>query len=161
MVPAVMVGTSALTPVIPPTPATAVAQTGLARMQAIATMVSAANHAIIQRVATGDVEVPDLGRIAVKAAAVGGRVDIDVTSDRSETRAVLHASVGALLSDLRQADIAVRQLRLPTPDAGSMTSDRPSRDTGSHDAPPRRDPLDIDPEEPTEVGPVATVRIVL
>jgi hypothetical protein len=161
LAPAATVGVNALTPVIPSTTNPAAAQSGLARTEAITTMVSAANHAIIQRVATGDIEVPNLGRIAVKAASIDGRVDIDMTSDRADTRAVLHASAGALVADLRQADITVRQLRLAS-DAGSMTPDRSPRDAGTNDTPRRHEPLESErDEQPAEAGSVATVRIVL
>ncbi len=152
---------SPLTPVIPPTVFDAAAAAE-ARAQAIAAMVSASNQAVIQRAASGNLDVPELGRVAVRAASLGGRVDVDVTSDRAETRAALHASAGAMAADLRQAEVPLRHLRFDGTDAGSTTPDRSQREGETNDPSPRLespDPVTQDP--PAGAAPVGSVRIVL
>jgi hypothetical protein len=151
-----------LTPVSPSTSVAAAA--GEARSQAIASMVSAANHAVIQRVATGSVDVPELGRIAVRAATLGGGVDVDVVSDRPETRAILHASAGALAADLKHAEVPLRQLRFDANMTGSTTPDRShgsQSDRGPQEHPRRPEPVEADAEEPSAIAPGTSVRIVL
>lgn len=159
--PAAPLDASALTPVTPPTASTVL--TGNAdRAQAMATVVSAVNHTIIQREASGHIELPDLGRIAVRASSVGGRVDVEVASDRAETHAVLHASAGALAADLRQADIPLGRLRFNEGAAGSATGDSTRRDAGTNDTPRKREPIDAQTDDPpVEDGAVTSVRIVL
>ena len=152
---------SPMTAVIPSTVVDAAAAAE-ARTQAIAAMVSASNQAVIQRAASGNVDVPELGRVAVRAASLGGRVDVDVASDRAETRAALHASAGAMAADLRQAEVPLRHLRFDGTDAGSTTPDRSQRDRGTNDPSPRPESPDpVGQEPPAGAAPVGSVRIVL
>jgi flagellar hook-length control protein FliK len=151
-----------LTTVVIPSAAASPPVSGLARTQAIDTMISAANHAVIQRASSGSIEVPELGRIAVRATSAGGSVDIDVAAARPETRAVLHASTPALTFDLQQAHISVRQLRLDSDGSSSAAWSGPGRQSAPEDMPRGREPHDSDADDPPpEIAPVGSVRIVL
>jgi hypothetical protein len=155
------VDANALTPVIPSTAST-VLPSGAERAETIASLVSAVNHTIIQREASGHIELPELGRIEVRAASVGGRVNIDVASDRADTHAVLHASAGAMIADLRQAEIPMGRLRFNDGASGLATGDSARRDASANDTPRKHEPLDPQADDqPVEVGPVTSVRIVL
>jgi hypothetical protein len=155
-------GANALTPVSVTT-VSHVDLSGFAREQAIASMVSAANHAVIQRVASGTVEVPGFGRVAVRANRDGNLVDVDVSSERTEASAVLHASAGAMAADLRQADIPLRHLRFNGTEQASLASNPHHQgETGrqSNRGTPEGEPADVE-ETDGEVGSLRSVRIVL
>ena len=160
--PALRTDANPLTPVSPPTAAAVAAAPG--RAPTIAAVVSAANHAVIQRVATGNLDVPELGRVEVRAAAVSGHVDIDVSSERAETHAILHSSAGALASDLRQAEVPVRQLRFHDTDAGSASPQAREQQRSPQDDRPRagHEGHDADREEAgVDAVSARPVRIVL
>jgi flagellar hook-length control protein FliK len=98
---------------------------------------SAANHSVLRGAASGEIDVPELGRVAVRARNVGGAVDVDITADRGDVRAALKLHSGAMTSDLRQADVRVGRLTIeqghsPAASDGSATG-------RSFDAPARRD----------------------
>lgn len=125
---------------------------------------SVANQSVLRQVATGSVDVPGLGRIAVRAERVGVSVDVRVASEHDETHAVLHATQGALAADLRKADVPLGHLRFDQGGshfaAGAGLSSG-QRDTGSGHG--SRDEADAEAEadEPPEGAFPARVRIVL
>ncbi len=140
---------------------------GFARQQAIASIVSAANHAVIQRVASGSLEVPELGRVAVRATSDGKQVDIEVAAERVDARTLLHGSAQAMAADLREAAIPVRHLRFGDADTGGLPSGMASGHQGPGSGARDHAPSARKESEPaTETAPLpsarrGTVRIVL
>ncbi len=131
---------------------------------------SVANQAVLRRVASGEIQVPELGRIAVRAEGTSAAVNVDVSVERTETHAALHASAGALAADLRQADVPLGQLRLERTGSQAALSDsstghgaQAQAHANMHDS--RRDshssaePEDTDDTTPTLAA--GRVRIVL
>jgi hypothetical protein len=124
---------------------------------------SVANQAVLRRVASGEIQDPELGRVAVRAAGSNASIDVAVSVDRADTHFALHSSSGAMAADLRQAEVPLGQLRLERSQAtladtagnghGAFAQDTP-RD--SHSSP--------EAEEADDTTPAATagrVRIVL
>jgi hypothetical protein len=134
----------------------AVASTGAA--------VSAANQAVIRRAAGGEIHVPELGRVAVRAEGAPNAVNVDISVDRAETHAALHASAGALAADLRQADVPLGHLRFDRGNAHGAPGDSGTGyGTSSHDT-PRDSHSSADHDEADDAAPMAAagrVRIVL
>jgi hypothetical protein len=128
-------------------------------------VVSASNQAVIRRTATGEIDVPELGRVAVRAvSSAGGTVDVDVKAVRPETRAALHAAAGPMAADLRRADVPLGQLRFERVDGHSTPSDTSGRHgTSSHDTTrDHSEPQERDEEErPVVTDSPHRVRIVL
>ncbi len=91
--------------------------------------VSVANHAVIRRDASGAIDVPELGRIAVRAHSATGGVDVDVRADRADTRAVLHAHASALANDLHQAELPLARLTIERADAEHRPAGPPAADS--------------------------------
>jgi hypothetical protein len=131
-------------------------------------LVSVANHAVLRAPATGQIDVPELGRVAVRAHAFGGAVDIDVTADKAGARATLRGHANAMTADLHQADVPVARLTIDRSDprAGHSLGSSPSfrdRDANAHDSPrdnPQPQEHDTD-DSPTDTGVPRRVRIVL
>jgi len=126
--------------------------------------VSAANQAVIRRTAEGEIHIPELGRIAVRAEGTTAAVNVDVSVDRADTHAVLHASAGALAADLRQADVPLGHLRFDRGGAHGAPGDSGTGyGTPSHDT-PRDSHSSADHDEADDTTPTAAagrVRIVL
>ncbi len=158
---------NAVTVVSQPSPAAALSSSAGAKLRDA--LASVANHAVLRGEASGQIDVPELGRVAVRAHSVGGAVDVEVTADGSDARATLHGHVGAMTADLRAADVPVGRLTVDRTDAssgstlGSSTSSR-DRDpnAGGHSARDNRPQSDAE-DAPAGVGTTAPgrVRIVL
>jgi hypothetical protein len=131
-------------------------------------LASVANHAVLRGPATGHIDVPELGRVAVRAHTVAGAVDVDVTADRPDARAALRGHIGAMTLDLHQADVPVARLTVDRSHAafGQSNGSPPSfrdRDAQGQDS-PRDNPQSAERDnEPTPAEPSAPrrVRIVL
>src|SRR5262249_3391731 len=130
-------------------------------------LASVANHAVLRAPATGQIDVPELGRVMVHAHNVGGAVDVNVTADRADTRAVLRGHVNGMTDDRHQAGVPVARLTVDRAQAhGQSFGSTPSfRDGGANTPGSRRDDTtspDGD-DEPTTNGGASPgrVRIVL
>ena len=75
-------------------------------------LASVTNRAVLRAPATGHIDVPELGRIAVRAHSAGGSVDVDVTADHADARAILRGHVGGMTADLHQADVPVSRVNV-------------------------------------------------
>jgi hypothetical protein len=132
-------------------------------------LVSVANHAVLRGPATGHIDVPELGRVAVRAHSTGGAVDVDVTADRSDTRAMLRGHLNEMGADLHQGAVPVARLTVDRANADPGNAQGlASRDHGAaaHDS--RRDrqaPVEQDDDATTNNATRAAapkrVRIVL
>jgi hypothetical protein len=129
---------------------------------------SVANRAVLRGPATGQINVPELGRVVVRAHNVGGAVDVDVSADRSDARVTLRGHVSAMATDLRQADVPLARLTVDRAhDAfGQSTGSSPSfrdRDPQAHDSPRDNAPRAEEDSQPlpTEASVPRRVRIVL
>jgi len=133
-------------------------------------LASVANHAVLRNAASGEIDVPELGRVAVRAHTVGGAVDVDITADRPDARAALRLHSGAITNDLREADVRVSRLTIeashggPTDatasDGSSGASSRRNNDSPAHDS--SRDGEEGGAHDPEPVArPMGRVRIVL
>lgn len=81
---------------------------------------SVAHQATLRGVASGEIDLPDLGRIAVKARSVEGGVDVEVNADRPDARSTLRSHTDAMVADLQRADLKVTRLSVdPSPGARS------------------------------------------
>ncbi|HXN30702.1 MAG TPA: flagellar hook-length control protein FliK, partial [Polyangiaceae bacterium] len=97
-------------------------------------LVSVANHAVLRGEATGQIDVPELGRVAVRAHSAGGTVNVEVTAEAPEARAMLRGHVGAMTADLHAADVPVGRLtvdRAGASSGNSLGSSMSSRDRGA------------------------------
>jgi hypothetical protein len=160
-------GANAVTVVSKASPAAALSPSAGAKLRDA--LASVANHAVLRGEASGQIDVPELGRVAVRAHSVGGAVDVEVTAEGSDARATLHGHIGAMTADLRAADVPVGRFTIDRTDAssgstlGSSTSSR-DRDpnAGGHSARDNRPQADAD-DAPAGVGAAAPgrVRIVL
>jgi len=116
-----------------PAPPLAPAVNGAKLRDALA---SVANHAVLRSEASGQIDVPELGRVAVRAHTSGGTVDVEVTAEGSEARATLRGHVGAMTADLRAADVPVGRFTVDRTDApslgSSLASSTSSRDGGNN-----------------------------
>jgi hypothetical protein len=150
-----------MTPVTVPA-AAAPADVDVGRTRMLDAVASAVNQGVMQRAATGTVEVPGWGRVAVRAERVGASVDVRVASDDVGTHAVLHEAQGALAADLRKAEIPLGHLRFEHAGAGGAETGSP-RDRGAPDDPGRHDanPSDSDMSGAPEAPAASRVRIVL
>jgi hypothetical protein len=84
-----------------------------------------ANQAALRRGAVGELEVPELGRVVIRAErGAGGVVDVHIQSDRPETHGLLHASAPAIVADLREIDVPVGQVQLELLGGGSPPGGR-------------------------------------
>jgi flagellar hook-length control protein FliK len=131
-------------------------------------LVSVANHAVLRGPATGQIDVPELGRVMVRAHNVGGAADVDVTADRPDTRIALQGHVHSMTVDLRQADVPVARVTVDRAhgpfgqSAGSSSSSRDG-DAQAHDSSRENPQLaddDVQPQ-PTDPSSPRRVRIVL
>jgi flagellar hook-length control protein FliK len=99
-------------------------------------LASVANHAVLRSEASGQIDVPELGRVAVRAHSSGGTVDVEVTAESTDARAMLRGHVGAMTADLHAADVPVGRFtvdRTDAPSLGSSTgSSTSSRDGGNN-----------------------------
>jgi hypothetical protein len=150
-----------MTPVTVPSP-TAPATIDAGRTRLLEIVASAVNHGVMQRAATGTVDVPGWGRVAVRAERVGASVDVRIASDDVGTHAVLHGAQGALAVDLRKAEIPLGHLRFEHAGAGGAET-RSRRDRGTPDHPGPRDETPSDPsvDGAPEAPAASRVRIVL
>jgi Flagellar hook-length control protein FliK len=133
-------------------------------------LASVANHAILRGTATGHIDVPELGRVAVRARGTSGAVDVDVTTDGPDARAVLRGHVGEMTADLHQAALSVARLTVDRTGAGLAGphghSASSQRDHGAaHDSPrDQRAPLEQEDDPSTgdtRSSASSRVRIVL
>jgi hypothetical protein len=155
-----------MTPVMRSTPGPEAAAPGAGERLREA-LASVANHAVLRAPAAGQIDVPELGRVMVHAHNVGGAVDVNVTADRADTRAVLRGHVNGMTADLHQADVPVARLTVDRSQGhGPSFGSTPSfRDGGANTPGSRRDeaaPADGD-DDPTPAGGATPgrVRIVL
>ena len=154
---------SEASPATPPAPAVA----GAKLRDALA---SVANHAVLRSEASGQIDVPELGRVAVRAHSSGGTVDVEVTADSTDARAMLRGHVGAMTADLHAADVPVGRFTVDRTEAASLGSaggsSTSSRDGGNHQGSPytRDGGPQTDAESVSEAAKVTVprrVRIVL
>jgi flagellar hook-length control protein FliK len=129
-------------------------------------LASVSNHAVLRGPATGHIDVPELGRIAVRARTTGGSVDVDVTADRADTRAVLRGHVGGMTADLNQAAVPVSRVTVDRGTAAFGDSQGSSaRDSGANRQDSSREhqtSVEQDDEPtPADTGTAKRVRIVL
>ncbi len=97
-------------------------------------LVSVANHAVLRGDATGQIDVPELGRIAVRAHSTGATVDVAVTAEGQDARATLRGHLSAMTADLHAADVPVGRLTIDGASAAfgdSLGSSMSSPDRGS------------------------------
>jgi hypothetical protein len=130
-----------VTPVTPgPTAGVAAAPTPSTSDRLREAFASVANQSVIRGAASGEVVLPELGRVAVHARSNGSTVEIDVTADRGDTRAELRVHSGAIETDLAKVDVQVGRLAIHSPhsatqdfnaSAGGRTFDSQARDDGS------------------------------
>jgi hypothetical protein len=151
-----------MTPVTVPT-SMASTDTDVGRARLLDVVASAVNQGIMQRAATGTVDVPGWGRIAVRAERVGASVDVRIASEDVGMHAILHGAQGALAADLRQAEIPLGHLRFEHAgarggsDMGSPGDRGPATDESPSDSNPSERVADGAPEAPA----ASRVRIVL
>jgi hypothetical protein len=120
-----------------------------------------ANQAVLRKGAVGELDVPELGRVVIRAEkGGGGNVDVHITADRPETRSILHASTTAMAVDLNEANVPLGQIVIDAPSGGGVTADRgaPGDDTRRARTAGRR--ADKENAAPTP-GAKSRVRIVL
>ncbi len=120
-----------------------------------------ANQAALRRGAVGELDVPELGRVVIRAEkGTGGAVDVHIEADRAETRGVLHASAAAMAADLREADVPLGQIQIDMVVAGSASGGRgaPGDDIRRERASARRGDKE---NAPSDTRPKRRVRIVL
>ncbi len=159
-----------LAAVIDPSPAGIEGQLAGARLRDA--FASVANHAVLRGAASGEIDIPELGRVAVHARTVSGAVDVDIAAERPETRAALHMHASAMTADLREADVRVSRLTIDASHATPRSQDAPGSD-GSSGASARgqnessardsaRDGDDSGSDDQEEnAPPIGRVRIVL
>jgi hypothetical protein len=129
-------------------------------------LASVTNHAVLRGPATGHIDVPDLGRIAVRAHTNNGSVDVDVSADHADTRAVLRGHVNGMTADLHQADVPVSRVSVERgTSAFGDSQGSAARDPGANRQDSSRDQqtsLEQDDEPtPGDTGAAKRVRIVL
>lgn len=135
-------------------------------------LASVQNHAVLRNAATGEIDVPELGRVAVRAHTVSGSVDVDITVDRPDARAALHQHAGAMTADLRDADVRVGRMTIDAAHGAGKSGDSPlsdgsgamssNRQNGGSSRDPSHDADDTTPHEPEpQAQPAGRVRIVL
>jgi hypothetical protein len=144
-----------LTPPAPSEEATA----ARARLQDAAT--SSAHQRTLRDVAQGELTLPDLGRVAVRAHLARDAVDVEIRAAQTATAHALHARAESLAADIRAADISVTRLSFEGAGAWVPSQDTPSRGRGE-DLPrgPRDGDASPEPSASARV-PGARVRIVL
>jgi hypothetical protein len=162
-----MAGVSQVAPASPPNDAPA------ARLRDA--FASVANQAVLRGDASGEMDIPELGRIAVRARSVDGAVDVDVAADRLDARSTLRLHAGAMTADLQGADLKVARLTIDSSHATTQHFDSKagggafdsSRSTHPGDGSSQRQGRDSD-DSPAEDGtdppvplPSGRVRIVL
>jgi hypothetical protein len=142
------------------TPATATTPDAPAAHAAAA---SVANQAVLRRVATGEIQDPELGRVAVRAAGSSAAIDVAVSVDRADMHLALHSSSGAMAADLRQADVPLGHLRFER--SQSTLTDTTGNGQGAFaQNTPRDSHSSSEAEETDDTTPAPTagrVRIVL
>jgi hypothetical protein len=129
-------------------------------------LASVSNRAVLRGPATGHIEVPELGRIAVHARSTGGSVDVDVTADRADTRSVLRGHVSGMTADLNQAAVPVARVTVERGAAAFGDSQGSAAgDPGANRQDSSRDQstsVERDDEPtPADTGTAKRVRIVL
>jgi hypothetical protein len=122
---------------------------------------SAENQLVINSVARGVIELPELGRVQVSARTKDGEVSVRIVADHPETTAILQPQTSAMAAEARVAGgHAVRVDVESRGDArGSQVGGESPGDKGG-----RGPAKGSESEEVTEVAPTAArpqVRIVL
>jgi hypothetical protein len=97
-------------------------------------LASVANHAVLRGEASGQIDVPELGRVAVRAHSIGGAVDVEVTAEGSDARATLRGHVGAMTADLHAADVPVGRFTIDRSEAAFGTSPGSSTSSSGRDS---------------------------
>jgi hypothetical protein len=84
-----------------------------------------ANQAVLRKGAVGELDVPELGRVVIRAVkGAAGTVDVHITADRPETRGILHASTAAMAADLTEANVPVGQIQIDVSGTGASLGNR-------------------------------------
>jgi hypothetical protein len=150
-----------LTAVKPPSPtAMTMADAGRGRLRDATT--SVANRGVLSRGVVGEIELPELGRVVVRAETRGGSVDVRIESDRADTHATLYAAAPEVTADLQTADVKIGQLQFALAGVSSSAVDGSS---AAGRATPSRERANSSSEQ-SEEGPPGErprrrVRIVL
>ena len=103
---------------------------------------SVANQSVIRGAASGEIVLPDLGRVAVHAKSTASGVEVDVTADHADARNALRLHAGAMEVDLKQAEVRVGRLTIDASHGASYRSDSSAGGQAGQafDSPGRRDP---------------------
>jgi hypothetical protein len=110
---------------------------------------SAANLNVIQRASQGEIEVPDLGRVAVVAREREGGIDVRVATLRASSTEALLPHAVAMAADVRAAHVPLRRLDIETNLGSGAGGARGEFGAGSDTASPdsRADDTGV-PQEP-------------
>jgi len=122
---------------------------------------SAQNLLVMRNAAQGELDHPELGRVAVSAQLRGGEVDVRVTASRPETALFLAPRADAMTADARAANVPVARVEIGDPGGSGASLPGDLRGGSRGDA---NDPRH--PESGAAATPVAPrapkrVRIVL
>ncbi len=125
---------------------------------------SAVNQAILRHVAHGEVLHPDLGRVEVSARMRGGEVDVRVTAQHSGASAVLANRAGAMVDDVRSANVHVGRFDFGSRDGSGgreHLAHGNGAKSGDNETPGSSDAQSGEPPTSAPATPTKRVRIVL
>lgn len=127
-------GDNALTPASATAPTVDAASADTLRGRLLDAQSSAMNLRAIEGAAHGELVLPELGRVSVKARTTALRsVEIEVTAAQAATAHMLQAHTSALVDEVRAADIAVASLSVTHAEGGAAMDPNGSQHTGSHE----------------------------
>lgn len=127
-------GDNALTPASATAPTVDAASADALRGRLLDAQSSAMNLRAIEGAAHGELVLPELGRVSVKARTTALRsVEIEVTAAQAATAHMLQAHTSALVDEVRAADIAVASLSVTHAEGGAAMDPNGSQHTGSHE----------------------------
>jgi hypothetical protein len=163
---------SSLTTVTNVAPEAAAGDAALAAGRLRDAFASVAHQSVLRGAASGQIDIPELGRVVVHARSTDAGVDLAVTAERGATHSVLREHAGAMALDLQQADLRVGRLAIE-PAHGSSSSrfeagtggggfDASSNQRGSAGREGTSDETSLEGAEPEPTtAAVGRVRIVL
>lgn len=121
---------------------------------------SSAHQRALRDVAQGELTLPELGRVAVRAHAARDAVDVEIRAAQPATAHALLAQAESLAADIRAADISVT--RLSFQGAGAWIPSQDATPRGRDEAPERHPREEVAARGAAPApGPRARVRIVL
>lgn len=127
-------GDNALTPASATAPTVDAASADALRGRLLDAQSSAMNLRAIEGAAHGELVLPELGRVSVKARPTANRsVEIEVTAAQAATAHMLQAHASALVDEVRAADIAVASLSVTHAEGGAAMDPNGSQHAGSHE----------------------------